>query len=136
MIIFSRIIHIMGNVSDLNCRKIKTFYMQQLFFSANRVVYKIMWENMVQPSMLQMKIRSMFIACWIIKATNTHSEYVKLIAFLRQQWFAKASQYFVISTLPLLLNRHNDGFMSCNIWTLVIVIRQVTESLQCSLCSE
>jgi hypothetical protein len=23
-------------------------------------------------------------ACWIIKATNPHSEYVKLIAFLRQ----------------------------------------------------
>jgi hypothetical protein len=26
------------------------------------------------------------IACWTPKATNTHSEYVKHIAFPRQQW--------------------------------------------------
>jgi hypothetical protein len=25
-------------------------------------------------------------ACWITKATDTHSEYVTLIAFPRQQW--------------------------------------------------
>jgi hypothetical protein len=28
----------------------------------------------------------MRIACWITKATNTHSEYVILIAFPPQQW--------------------------------------------------
>jgi hypothetical protein len=31
-------------------------------------------------------IRRMRFACRIIKATNTHSEYVILTAFLRQQW--------------------------------------------------
>jgi hypothetical protein len=31
-------------------------------------------------------IRRMRIACWIIKATDTHSEYVILIAFPLQQW--------------------------------------------------
>ena len=31
-------------------------------------------------------IRRMPIARWIIKATNTHSEYVILIAFPLQQW--------------------------------------------------
>ena len=31
-------------------------------------------------------IRRMRSACWIPKATNTHSEYVILIAFPRQQW--------------------------------------------------
>jgi hypothetical protein len=30
--------------------------------------------------------RRMRFACWITKATNTHSEYVILIAFPRQQW--------------------------------------------------
>jgi hypothetical protein len=30
-------------------------------------------------------IRRMRFACWITKATNTHSEYVTLIAFPRQQ---------------------------------------------------
>ena len=31
-------------------------------------------------------IRCVHIACWIPKATNTHSEYVILIAFPRKQW--------------------------------------------------
>jgi len=31
----------------------------------------------------------MHIACWITKATNTHSEYLILIAFPRQQWSRK-----------------------------------------------
>jgi hypothetical protein len=30
--------------------------------------------------------RRMRFACWITKATDTHSEYVILIAFPRQQW--------------------------------------------------
>jgi hypothetical protein len=30
--------------------------------------------------------RFMCIACWITKATNTHSEYVIIIAFPRQKW--------------------------------------------------
>ena len=33
-----------------------------------------------------MRIWRMRIACWIPKATNTHSEYVMLIAFPLQQW--------------------------------------------------
>ena len=33
-----------------------------------------------------MTIRRRRIACWIIKATNTHLEYVILIAFPLQQW--------------------------------------------------
>jgi hypothetical protein len=31
-------------------------------------------------------IRRMRFACWIAKATDTHSQYVILIAFTRQQW--------------------------------------------------
>ena len=31
-------------------------------------------------------IRCTRFACWITKATDTHSEYVTLIAFPRQQW--------------------------------------------------
>jgi len=36
-----------------------------------------------------MTIWRMRIACWIPKATNTHSEYVTLIAFPLQQWLHK-----------------------------------------------
>ena len=35
-------------------------------------------------------IRRMRFAWWIAKATQTHSEYVILIAFLRQQWLREA----------------------------------------------
>jgi hypothetical protein len=31
-------------------------------------------------------VRRMRLACWITKATDTHSEYVIFIAFPRQQW--------------------------------------------------
>jgi len=31
-------------------------------------------------------IRRMRFACWITKATNTHSEYIMLTAFPQQQW--------------------------------------------------
>jgi hypothetical protein len=49
-------------------------------------------------------IRRMRFACWITKATDTHSEYVILIAFLRQQWLrdrASLLRYTYIACLLL-----------------------------------
>jgi hypothetical protein len=43
-------------------------------------------DNIVQPDRPQMTIWRMRIACWIPKATDTHSEFIVLIAFPRQQW--------------------------------------------------
>jgi hypothetical protein len=41
--------------------------------------------------------------CWITKATDTHSEYVILIAFSRQQWLRElAPNVTFIRTLPVL----------------------------------
>jgi hypothetical protein len=40
-----------------------------------------MWKNTVELDRPQMIIWSMHIASWIPTATNTHSEYVLLIAF-------------------------------------------------------
>jgi len=45
----------------------------------------------------------MRIACWIPKATNTHSEYVMLNVFHCNNGCTKAPQYCVIRTLSLLL---------------------------------
>jgi len=50
------------------------------------VFYEIMSHSIVGPSMPQMTIWRISIACWILKATKTHSERVKLIAFPLQQW--------------------------------------------------
>jgi hypothetical protein len=66
--------------------KIKTHFSCSLtFFFENRTVYEIMWKNMVEPDRPQMTIRRMRFACLITEAIDTHSEYVILIAFRRQQ---------------------------------------------------
>jgi hypothetical protein len=45
-----------------------------------------MWKNIVEPHRPQMTIRRVRFACWVTKATNTHSEYVILNYFPLQQW--------------------------------------------------
>jgi len=40
-----------------------------------------MWKNVAEPDRPQMTIWRMRVAWWIPKATDTHSEYVVLIAF-------------------------------------------------------
>jgi len=54
-------------------------------------------------------------ACWIPKATDTHSEYVIFIVFPRQIGFADASPYVTRhSTLPILLYMYN---LSVNVFS-------------------
>ena len=56
--------------------KIKTHISCSItFFPENRAVYEITWKNIAEPDRPQMTIWRMRIACWISKATNTHSEY-------------------------------------------------------------
>ena len=47
-------------------------------------------------------IRLMRSACWITKATDTHSEYVILIAFHCNSGYMNASQCYGLRTLPVL----------------------------------
>jgi hypothetical protein len=88
--ILLRMIH----VSDKNYRENQNtrFIFSNFFFSENPAVYVIMWKNFVEPGRPPMIIWHMRIACWISKATNTHSEYVILIAFLLQHWFHERAQ--------------------------------------------
>ena len=67
--------------------KIKTHFrsFDFFFFFENFAFGEIMWQNTVEADRSQMTIRSMRIACWIPKATHTHSDYVILIAFPLQQ---------------------------------------------------
>jgi hypothetical protein len=50
-------------------------------FFENRAVYEIMWKSIVEPWWTQMAKWLMRIACWVPKATISHSEYVILTAF-------------------------------------------------------
>jgi hypothetical protein len=43
-------------------------------------------KNIVHPGTPQITIWRLRVACWIPKATNTHSQYVILTAFPLQQW--------------------------------------------------
>ena len=61
------------------------FVLSNVFFRKS-VVYGIMWKNNVEPDRPQMTVWRTRIACWIPKATNAHSQYVILIAFLLEQW--------------------------------------------------
>jgi hypothetical protein len=56
------------------------------FFFENPFVREIMWKIIVEPDRPQMAIWRRHVACWISKTTNTHSEYVILIASQSQQW--------------------------------------------------
>jgi hypothetical protein len=67
----------------------------------NRAVCEITWKNIVQPDRPQVTTRSMRFACWISKATTTHSENVILIAFPLQQLceYARLLRYTNIGCL-------------------------------------
>jgi hypothetical protein len=70
-------------------------------------------------------IRRMRFTCWMTKATKTHSEYVILIAFPRQQWLRERVsilRYTHIASLigipfsemhPQLVNCLLDGTVPC-----------------------
>ena len=47
-------------------------------------------------------IRCMSFACWLTKATDTHSEYIKLIAFPQQQWLRECALmlHLYVNCLP------------------------------------
>jgi hypothetical protein len=68
-----------------NCRKNQNTILMfnNFFFFENFAVYKTMWKNIVESGRPQMMC--MRIACWIPKATDTHSEHVILIVFQPQQ---------------------------------------------------
>jgi len=75
----------MRNVSDKRCRENQnTHFVFNIFFFENGAIYEIMWKNVEpdRPHMTWCKC----IACWIPKATNTHSEYAILTTFPLSQW--------------------------------------------------
>ena len=56
-----------------------------------------------------MRIRRLSIACWIPKSTNTHSEFVTLIAFPLQQWLHERASVLSYTHITCLVNFGVDG---------------------------
>jgi hypothetical protein len=76
----------------------------------NRDVYEIRWKNIVKLGTPHMTIWSMRIARWIPKATDTHSIYLILIAFSRQQWLRERALVLRYTYNACLANSH---FLQC-----------------------
>jgi hypothetical protein len=74
-------------VSDKICRENRNTYLilNNFFPPENRAIYEIMWKNILEPDGPQMTIWRRHIACWIPKATNTHSGYVVFTDFPLKQ---------------------------------------------------
>jgi len=73
----------------------RTYILYTVSFFENRAFFEIIWNNIVEPGTPQMTMWHIPIECWITKATNTHSEYVILIAFPRQQWLHEQVSTFL-----------------------------------------
>jgi hypothetical protein len=85
--------------------KIKTHFVSNNFFFFRKSCPS--WDNVekiiVELCNTQMTVRRMRIACRIPKATNTHSEYVILIAFNCNSGCTNAPQCYVTRTLQAML---------------------------------
>ena len=56
-----------------NLQRISKHILCSVTFSENLALYEIMWTHFVQRSSPQMTVWRMRIACWVPKATNTHT---------------------------------------------------------------
>jgi hypothetical protein len=91
--------------------KIKTFILCSVtFFFPKIVPFMRYWQNIVEWGRPQMTIWRMRIVCWIPKATNTHSEYVILIASPQQ---------------PCL---HERVSIACLVWNNIVIIFTATKN--------
>jgi hypothetical protein len=74
-----------------------------------------MWKNIVEPERPHVTIWRTRISRWIPKATDTHSEYVTLIAFPRLQCLHEGAPVlrYRQRTLPVLFLPHSIGCRTC-----------------------
>ena len=100
------------------------FIFKNVFFE-NIFVFEIMWKNIVEPGRPQMTMWHMRIACWIPKATNTHSESEILIAFPLNNGCMSVIQHHIIYTLPVVVDifamQHTYPFTSLYWKTLNVI---------------
>jgi hypothetical protein len=92
------------NISNKHCGENQnTHFMLNNFFFWNCIMFGMMGKNVVQQGRSQMTVWHMLVACWIPKATNTHSDFIIFIAFYSNNGCTNAPQFYVICTLLVLL---------------------------------
>ena len=107
----------MRNVIDESCKETEDANFVFITFWKNLAVYKVMWENIVEPGRLQMAIWNMRIARWITTATNSHSEYVIFSTTTMIRSSMLRCTYMGCSVKP------NDGSHTTETWGLNVILR-------------
>jgi len=107
-------IHLLSYLTHffLECKMFQTKFVEEIIthilcsiiFCFNCPAYEIMCKNIVEPDRTQMTIWRMRIACWIPKATNTHSQYVILITFPLQEWLYEDTSMLRYMQVACLVN--------------------------------
>jgi len=121
MTIWRSVLLRMRNVSDKSCTENQnTHFVFSNFFSENRAVYEIMGKNIVERERPQMTIWRMRIACWIPKATNTHSEYVISFAVPLQAWLHERASMLRYSKLRVLLCTEENLYSADRVWSVFV----------------
>ena len=79
------------------------------FLPKNCAVYEIMWKNILRDGHAtdDYIIWRMRVACCIPKDTDTHTEYVILIALPRYRWLCERASVLRCTTLPVLYVSQN-----------------------------
>jgi len=104
----------MKNISDESSRENQNtqFMFNNFFFPLlNRAVYEKVWENVVERGRTQMPIWSVRVACWMPRASDTHSGCVILIALVLQQWMHENAPILRHTCIANLV-KHIRGFLS------------------------
>jgi hypothetical protein len=137
MIISSWILLRNRNVSDKSCTE-----NQNTHFMFNTFLRKScrLWDNVKKYGRARQAtddsiIQRMRFACWITKATDTHSECVILIAFSRQQWLRERAiilRYTYIDCLVCNENRNfkrirsvelfKNSYSHCKEWDIILLL--------------
>ena len=109
----------MWNVSHKRCRENQNTFYVQYVFSENSAVCKPMCKNSVQLDRPQMTVRRMRIACWIPKATDTHTEN---IACLLQQWLQERASTLRYTYVACLVNvKPDDTEVTVWLWNVDVM---------------
>jgi hypothetical protein len=105
------------NVWDKSCRENQNTYFvfsNFFYFFENLADYEKTWENIVERGRPHVAIRRMRTACRIAKATNTHSQYVILIAFPLQQWLHERPSVSRYTYIACLVHCHPVAITFCD----------------------
>jgi len=116
MILSRSVLLRMKHVSD-KCRENRNTLLYSITFLKNHAVHEIMWKNIVERDRPQMT------------TTNTHPEYVILIAFSLQQWLHKRSSMLRYTYVAWLVTYSKKTPSFFDQWGLPVLVLKTGECI-------